>query len=800
MKINYILTAVLLLLSCSVFGQRITVSGTVGDPAGLPIELVNVQVRGTLQGDYTDAKGRYSVNVIMADTVTLEFSCLGYNNVSMKLPPSDEDITLDVRMRPGDYALEGVTVTRSRVQTNTLESINMKDTRFAVDATGGSVESIIITAGTGVSGANELSSQYSVRGGSYNENIVYVNGIEIYRPLLVRSGQQEGLSFINPDLTGSGNFSSGGFEARYGDKMSSVLDVQYKTPEKFEAGILGSMLGGNVYVGSSTGKFSQISGFRYKRGTTLLKTLDTQGDYDPTVMDFQTYMTYAFSPKLSLSVMANYADNTFDFNPKIRETVYGNIYEQRNFTVDYDGSMERDRFRTFFGAGIMKYAFGEHADIALQVSGFQSKEEVTYDMAGEYWLTNIGEGTDSDELIGIGKFRQHGRDRLISEIFKVTLKGNVGLNQHTITWGIEGQQEKIKDRINQWEMQDSMGYSIPRIDEALTVSKNLRSKNEINSNRYSVYLQDTYKFRIKQGLLSVTGGVRGSYWDYNEEFIISPRLSMGFIPAEKQNITLRFATGLYYQPPFYKEFRKVETDEQDNSYVSLNKDIKSQRSLHFVLGGDYDFRVDDRPFKFTAELYYKKLDNLVPYIIENVQVWYYGENVSHGYAAGIDTKLFGQFVPGTDSWLSFSLMQAKQYINGEKLPMPTDQLYNFSLYYTDYLPKSKRIQGNLKAIWADGLNFSTPGSEYKPVIKSRPYRRVDFGLSYLLWGEQDRENKPHSTWRHFKTILIGVDVFNLLDIKNVSSYSWFNAIDGTSFAVPDKLTGRQFNIKLMAEF
>lgn len=784
---------------CNLSAQNINISGVVSDPTGLPVDLANVQVKGTVYGDYTDEKGRYSIQINASDSITLTFSCLGYNKTEVKLPPSDENITLNVKMRREDYSLEGVTITANRIQTNAMESIRTENTRFAVDATGGSIESIVITAGTGVSNTNELSSQYSVRGGSYDENMVYVNGIEVYRPLLVRSGQQEGLSFINPDMTGEVQFSSGGFDARFGDKMSSVLDVTYKTPEQFEAGVMGSMLGGNVYVGNTTGKFSQISGFRYKRGTTLLNTLDTKGDYNPSVMDFQTYMTYMPTPKLSFSIMANYSDNTYDFNPTERETNFGTMSQSRNFVVAYDG-MERDRFRTAFGAGIVKYVFGEHADISLQVSGFQTKEEVTYDINGEYWMSNIEEDGNAGEQIGIGSFHQHARNYLNAEVLKAGLKGNLGLNQHTIRWGLDMQQEKIKDRISEWELLDSMGYSMPHQEDLLMVSQNLHSRNKSQSMRYSAYLQDTYKFRIRDGLLSVTGGVRGSYWDYNEELIISPRLSLGFIPSGKQNITLRFATGLYYQPPFYKEYRRTESDELGNSWVSLNDKIKSQRSLQFILGGDYAFRVDDRPFKFTAEIYYKKLDNLIPYTMENVRVWYYGDNVSHGYITGIDTKIFGQFAPGTDSWLGFSLMDAQQYIDGVKYPMPTQQRYNFTLYYTDYFPKSKRVQGNLRAIWGDGINFSAPGYDYKPILKSRAYRRVDFGLSYLLWNEEDREYKTNSIWRNFKSIMIGIDCFNLFDIKNVSSYSWFSATDGSSYAVPDKLTGRQFNIKILAQF
>jgi hypothetical protein len=445
----------------------------------------------------------------------------------------------------------------------------------------------------------------------------------------------------------------------------------------------------------------------------------------------------------------------------------------------------------------LKYTFGEHADIALQVSGFQSREEETYDITGEYWISNVIE--DNDEITGTGLFHQHARDYLNAEVFNASVIGSLGLNQNTIRWSLGMQRENIKDRINEWELRDSMGYSLPFNEEVLRVNSNLYSKNDMASSRFFGYLQDTYKFRIDKGLLSLTAGIRGNYWTYNKEFVFSPRASVGFVPAEHQNIMLRFATGLYYQTPFYKEFRIVNVDENGDSSISLNKNIKSQRSIHFVLGGDYNFKFDNRPFKFTAEMYYKKLDDLVPYSLDNVKVWYYGSNVSKGYTTGIDTKLFGQFVPGTDSWLGFSLMQAKQEINGKTVSMPTDQLYNFTFYYTDYFPGYRKLQGNLRVIWAQGLPFGVPGN-FDTNFRAPAYRRLDFGMTYRLLDEDELTYRNNSPWRYIKNAWIGVDIFNLLDIKNISSYAWFTDVDGHRNAVPDKLTGRQINVKLIAEF
>ncbi|MCL1937487.1 MAG: TonB-dependent receptor [Candidatus Azobacteroides sp.] len=794
MKFRLIVIALFFVFTAN--AQKVKVSGVVSDPGGIPIESAVVQVKGTMNGTVTNEKGAYSLSIAKNDSVTLVFSFLGYSRVEQQIENPQSDLILNIRMRPQSYELEGVTITRSRIQTNTMEKISAGQGRLSVDATGGSIESLLATAGIGVASNNELSIQYSVRGGNYDENMVYVNGIEVYRPLLIRSGQQEGLSFINPDMTESVQFSSGGFDARYGDKMSSVLDITYKKPEKWGGGVMASMLGGSTYVESATGKFTQITGLRYKRGTTLLSTLDTKGDYNPSAMDIQSFMTYDFSSKLHLNFLGNYSENTYDFNPQTRRTSYGTADEIKNFDVYYDGR-ERDRFRTLSGAFTLKYDLAEHADLALQFSGFQSLEEETYDITGEYWMSNVvGEEMEN---IGTGLFHQHARNHLNVNVWNASVVGNLGINQHSIRWALSGQKEKIKDRINEWELRDSMNYSLPYNDDLLQVLSNLHSRNDIASNRFSGYIQDTYKWKTNKGFFYLTAGIRGSYWDYNQELILSPRVSLGFVPERNPHLTFRLASGMYYQSPFYKEFRIVETDDEGNSHILLNKDIRSQRSIHWVAGGDYTFKAMDRPFKFTAEMYYKKMDRLVPYTIDNVRIWYYGRNSSHGYASGIDFKLFGQLVEGTDSWLNFSLMEAKQYIDGKKVSMPTDQLYNFTLYFTDHFPKYERLQLNLRMIWIQGLPFSIPGNDYQPLFRAPSYRRVDMGLSYLLWGEEDHYRKT-SFWANFKNIWVGIDIFNLLNIKNVNSYSWFTDITGSRNAVPNRLTGRQFNFKLIAEF
>ncbi|MDR0732503.1 MAG: TonB-dependent receptor [Dysgonamonadaceae bacterium] len=800
MNIRLALFLPLLWLSLSVFPQQARISGVVTDTDGVPLELVSVSVEKSIIGTFTDEKGRYTLHAPATDSCVLVFSCLGYGKTKRIIPSASGDMAVNVRMKKTDFELGAVTVTARRQPSGMMERIRTDRNRLNVDATGGSVESLVVTAGMGVSSSNELSTQYSVRGGNYNENIVYVNGTEIYRPILIRSGQQEGLSFINPDLVAEVAFSSGGFDARYGDKMSSALDVTYKQPERLEGGVTGSLLGGNVYVGNASGRFTQITGLRYKRGTTLLNTLDEKGDYNPTAIDLQTHITYALTPKFNLSFLGNYSENTYDFVPTSRETSFGTMDVPRKFEVAYAGA-EKDMFRTLFGAATLKYGIAEHADAALQVSAFRSTEQENYDIAAEYWMSNVSD-EDGKEIIGTGSFLNHARNHLETDVINIALSGSFGLNQHTVRWSLAYQREKNRDRIREWELRDSMGYSLPYDEETLRVYSNLFSKNDVSSNRFSGYLQDTYRFRTWAGLFSVTAGVRGSYWNFNREFIFSPRASLRFIPFRNENLVFRLASGVYYQAPFYKEFRAVK-EQAGNNVISLNSQIRSQRSIHYVLGNDYKFNFDRRPFKFTTELYYKKMDRLVPYTVNNVRIDYFGSNVSHGYSAGVDMKLFGQFVPGTDSWLGFSLMEAKQYIDGKKIPMPTDQLYNFTFYFTDYAPyiADKRVQLNLRAIWAGGLPFSVPGGQYKYLksVRTPPYRRIDVGMTYRLLDENDRV-RNYSVWGNFKNIWVGIDVFNLFGIGNVSSYSWFSDVGGVMYAVPDKLTGRQINVKLVAEF
>ena len=633
MKIKLYIFFIFLFIGSTVLAQsRIKISGKVIDADNQGLELVNVRIGGTTQGTLTDLKGEYELTVASQDSIEIIFSCLGYRTEKRVLAAPQGNVVLNMRLYTKDKKLGEVVVTEIRKQTSTLQKIDAKDLRLMPDASGGSIESMLSTL-AGVNSSNELSSQYSVRGGNFDENIVYVNGIEIYRPLLVRSGQQEGLSFINPDMVGSIGFSSGGYSAEYGDKMSSVLDITYKQPEAFEGAVSASFLGASAMIGHSTKRFSQLHGFRYKTNSTLLSSLDTKGEYDPSFFDYQTYLTYKFSPNWNISLLGNISNNIYNFTPQERTTKYGTYTSASQFKVYFDGQ-EKDKFQTFFGALSLNYGVSKYTALSLLASAFATNEIVTYDITGEYWLdeldmANNGGVPQTSGTLGYGTYHEHARNRLNASVFAIAAKGATRFGKNELKYGVNFQHEIIKDRVREWELRDSAGYSLPHTGNGIDLVSSLSSYQNMQSNRFSFYAQDTYKLRAKSGFYTFTGGIRGSYWGFNKEFILSPRASVGYIPNFNDRLTFRFATGLYYQAPFYKELRDtVRTGE--NYVVRLNRSIKSQRSIHFVLGSDYSFRAVNRPFKFTAELYYKKLDNLIPYEVDNVRIWYSGRNESKG--------------------------------------------------------------------------------------------------------------------------------------------------------------------------
>ncbi|MEG0011131.1 MAG: carboxypeptidase-like regulatory domain-containing protein [Muribaculaceae bacterium] len=807
MKISYNIILVLVcLLSGLSLNAQLKISGKVIDADNQPIEFATVRVAGTAIGKSTDLQGQYSLNISPRDTVELIFSCIGFKDATQKLIDAKGEVTVNIRLYKIDHQLQEVEITEFKKQTNSMQIIDTKIAKISPDVSGGSIEAMLTTM-AGVSSKNEMSSQYMVRGGSYDENSVYINGIEIYRPLLISSGQQEGLSIINPDMVGGVSFSTGGFPAEYGDKMSSVLDITYRQPEKLEGTVGLSLMGGNISFGHTAGKFSQLHGFRYKRNSSLLSSLETKGEYDPQFFDYQTNLGYKFNDRLKVSFLGNIALNNYKFVPENRNTSFGTSSNAKQFKVYFDGQ-EKDKFETYFGAISLNYRQSKSTDFTFLASGYLTNELVSYDISGEYWLDEAGTNGDTSGgagiggELGVGKYHEHARNRLKASVLSFTLKGNTSINRNNISYGLTYQHENIHDRSREWELRDSAGYSLPNVAPGVDVIYNLTSRQNLSSNRLSLFVQDSYKLLTQSGLFVFNGGIRLSYWNFNKEFLFSPRASIAFIPAANERFSLRLASGLYYQSPFYKEYREEKIDENHNSYISLNRDIKSQRSVHVILGGDYTFRAMNRPFKLSAELYYKNLSNLIPYEIDNLKVVYSGRNESKGYVAGVDFKFFGQFVPGTDSWLSFSLMKTQENLNGVKVPRPTDQRYSFALFFQDYFPKYPKIKFSLRAIFSDGLPTTSPRSTRDIAYFRTPaYKRIDIGASYQLVGAPtDGVKSYNNIFRHFKSIWVGVDVFNLFDISNVSSYYWVTDVNNIQYAVPNYLTRRQINVRLSFSF
>ena len=770
------------------------IKGKVTDASGNPIEIANVWVGRQMKGTTTDLKGEYNLRIATADTVEITYSMIGHQTRRRVLIKPTGTITMDVMLPHMDHALQGVTIRETRRQTGTMQHLSQKQARLMPDASGGSVESFIATQ-AGVSATNELSSTYNVRGGNYDENSVYVNGIEVYRPLLIRAGQQEGLSFINPDMVENIGFSSGGFEAKYGDKMSSVLDITYRRPTRLESSVSAGLLGANAYVGiGHKDKWSMTHSLRYKTNQYLLGTLDTHGEYDPSFVDYQTYLTYRLTEQLEVGFIGNLSQNLYRFIPSDRTTSFGTLEDVKEFKV-YFGGREEDQFRTWFGALTLDYDIDDNNRITLNASAYRTDEEETFDIISQYWLNDV----DEDKNMGVGTYMEHARNFLTASVASIGLSGKHMLLQHEIRWGAEYKLETISDDLNEWEMRDSAGYSLPHTGERIELIYNLRSRNEVRNHRLSAFVQDTWRKHTDAGLFVLNGGVRLSYWSWNQEPLFSPRLSVGFIPERNDKFTFRLATGLYYQSPFYKEFRDT-VQAGGSSYARLNRDIKSQRSIQVVGAMDYQFRVWDRPFKLTTEVYYKALSNLIPYNINNVRLTYYGENCASGYAAGLDMKLFGEFVPGTDSWLTASIMRTEEKIDGKWYPRPTDQRFNLSFCLTDYFPGTDRWQMNLRAVYANGLPFGPPhAGRERQIFRAPAYRRVDIGMNYRVLNNEERLIR--TGWqRHFRNIWLGLDAFNLLGINNVNSFYWITDTENHQYAVPNYLTGRRINARLLIEF
>lgn len=792
MKIKVLILQIFMLcMAMYAQAQSFTLQGRVVDESGSPVEFASVSCLKQGKMTMTSLKGEYSLQLHSADSVEVRFSMVGYKTKIRVLRRPRGKQTLQVVLYSNDNELREVTVTGTRIQSGQTQELKKEHLKNLPSVSGNAVEELIQSQ-AGVSTHSELSSQYNVRGGSFDENSVYINNVEVYRPFLVRSGQQEGISVINPDMVEKIEFSTGGYEARYGDKMSSALNITYKRPKPFEASVSASLLGASAYVGVSNKKVSWSNGLRYKTTRNLLGSLDTKGEYKPTFIDYQTYFTYTPNERWDINFLGNISNNHYNFSPEDRETNFGTMENVKSFRVYFDGQ-EKDVFRTFFGSlGITRH-FGKNTSLSLIASAFKTREQEKYDIQGQYWLTQ----TETSENLGVGTYFQHARNYLNAHVESLKLLLKTKQKRHDIEGALTFKKEHISENSVEYEMRDSSNYSIPHTGKDLYMIYSMRAKNVLDANRIEAYIQDTYRFGGGEGQSHYTlnYGVRFAHWSYTKETILSPRVSLGIIPAFNENVTMRFAAGLYYQAPFFKEIRDTTT-VNGITYAKLNNKAKSQRSIHFIAGYDYRFKLNNRQFKFTAEAYYKLLGNLVPYSVNNVKVVYYGDNESSGHAAGLDFKIYGEFVPGTDSWLSLSLMSTKMKLNGVSIPLPTDQRYALNLFFTDYFPGTDRWKMSLKLAFADGLPFAAPHRELESnSFRAPAYKRADIGLSYRLINNADNHNKKNP----LRNLWLGVECLNLFGINNVNSYYWITDVTGQQYAVPNYLTGRQLNFRISAD-
>ena len=792
---KYLKTSILFVLFLMVtqvaIGQSFTLQGKVSDKDGNPIELASVMVVSQGKLAMTNLKGEFHIQLHSADSVKVRFSMIGYKSKERVLRRPQGKQTMLVQLLD-DNEMQEVVVEGKTKQHGTTEELDVDKVKQGPSASGNAVEEMVQTQ-AGVSTHSELSSQYNVRGGTFDENSVYINNIEVYRPFLVRSGQQEGLSIINPDMVQSVGFSTGGFEAKYGDKMSSALDITYKRPKRTEASLTASLLGASAYLGIASKKFTWTNGVRYKTNRYLLGSLQTKGEYKPSFLDYQTYLSWQPSKRWQIDFIGNISDNHYNFQPEDRETNFGTLQNVKKFRVYFDGQ-EKDLFRTYFGSLAITRHLSPRTDVSLLASAFSTREQERYDIQGQYWLTQ----TETSENLGVGTYMQHSRDYLNANVKSLKLMLQHRTGKHKIEGGVTYKVEQVKENSAEYEYRDSAGYNVPHTGRDLRMIYALRAKNELNAKRIESYLQDTWNFQTRDSvptLFTFNYGVRFAHWSFNGESIVSPRASLTITPGKNRNLSFRIAGGLYYQAPFYKELRDTSV-VNGITYATLNQSVRSQRSIHALASMSYRFEMMGRPFKFTAEAYYKALSQLVPYSVDNVKVTYYGDQHATGHATGLDLKLFGEFVPGTDSWLTLSVMNTRMRLNGKSIPLPTDQRYALNLYFTDYFPGTTRWRMSLKLAYADGLPFATPHQELENnSFRAPAYKRADIGMSYRLLDNHDGSRNTI-----FKNVWIGLDCLNLFGINNVNSYYWVTDIAGQQYAVPNFLTGRQINGRVTVEF
>lgn len=847
---KFLFLILLALYPCIISAQNYAeVHGIVTDTAGVPVPGVTVGVISEDIITTTNDKGEYNLKVPGNQSIIITFSHTSFNDELHEFfLERNESIKHDIQLLPGHVTLDPFSVTADAPAEAGMNRIPIIMSDHIPAPSGSAIEELIKRTALGVYSRNELSSQYSVRGGNFDENMVYVNGIEILRPFLVRSGQQEGLSFVNADLTQSVWFSAGGFSAKYGDKMSSVLDAQYRKPDIFAGSAQMSLLGGAIYVQdiNKNKNLSYLIGIRQKSNQYLLGSLETTGDYKPSFTDIQTYITYTLPDNRStISFLGNYARNKYHFIPQDRETRFGTWNEVLRFRVYFAGQ-ELNMFESGFGALDFTWRPTDSLSLSLVFSAFRSKEHETFDILGQYWLDELNLNMGSDEFgevafnRGVGTFLHHARNYLDADVINAELRGRYNTSRRFLwEWGAKIQQEIINDRLLEWYMVDSAGYSLPHPPDSigykdpsvqpvheLELMEYMRSNVSLNSARITAYLQNTWRSKHKTGKPSFTlnTGVRLNYWTFSKELLLSPRATLSVQPARRTNMLYRFSTGLYYQPPFYREMRDIDG--------TINENIKAQQSIHFVAGTEWDMRIWQRPFKFVGEIYYKDMKNLIPYEFDNIRVRYFSNLTAKGYAMGLDLKLNGELVPGIESWVGISLMQTKENIDGDYYfeyynkhdslivfgttqdtevaytikkpggykPRPTDQLINFNLFFQDYLPRLPDLKAHLNLVWGSKIPFGPPKTKnYKYPARTAAYRRVDIGFSKIVFNHA-KSSLRSFPFKHVDQVWISLEVFNLLQFSNTMGYTWITDITNNQYAIPSRLTPRQINFKILVDF
>jgi hypothetical protein len=785
--------------------QQALVRGIVTDSIGRPIEAVSISLLNTSAGTYSSKSGEYALYLpgINREYIIV-FSHLGYRTERRNIKFAKPETIINIRLFENIIGIGEITVrSERRNDKGNLIPIPVKDINL-LPAPSGNFEAVLRTI-PGVYANNELSGQYSVRGGNFDENIVYINDNEVFRPFLVRSGQQEGLSSINPDLVASVGFSSGGFSTEYGDKMSSVLDIDYKKPEAGKGSVnLGLLTSSAHYEGlSKNRKLSFLIGIRYKSSRFMLNTLDTKGDYQPVFADIQSLISYRTGERSVISLLSTVASNTYNFIPQSRESTFGSDVIAYRLYVLFEGG-ERDLYRVWNNVLSWEYNGSNNFSHKIIVSAFRTNEKESFDIRGWYSLYTLDQDKGSENLtdsllnIGIGSRLNHARNTLSADIFSLSYKGEKKIGAGKLNWGLRARNDNFNDRMKEWTLVDSAGYSVPGNKESITMASLIMSANKLSNWIYESYLQTSVIFFAGTGKVSLNAGLRSVYDSYTDEFLLSPRVSAGYDPGK--NVSFHIAGGFYYQPPFYREMRYPDG--------SLNPDIKSQKSVHLVLGMKYFFKAWGRPFALSTEIYNKSLSNIIPYRVDNVRIIYSGENSARGFSRGMEFHVNGEFVKDAESWISLSLMDSKLEIpskNSGRFPSPSDQTVNVNIFFQDYLPSYPAWRAHLNISYVTGIPVISPYNEkYGEYHRLPPYRRVDLGITKVIRGK-NVSPKNSKLLRYFDELYAGFEIFNLLDINNTISYYWIKTVnnmsgDSRQFAVPNYLTGRSLNLKLSASF